>query len=80
MRLPEGWKEIDGRLMCEFEFGDFEQAKNFVDQISQLFQVHNLHADVLFGWGYVILELMTHDQQAITELDLNLADAINELR
>lgn len=80
MRLPEGWKEIDGRLMCEFEFGDFEQAKNFVDQISQLFRVHNHHADVHFGWGYVILELMTHDQQAITELDLNLADAINELR
>ena len=80
MHLPEGWKEIDGRLMSEFEFDNFDQAKNFVDQISLVFQEHNHHADVHFGWGYVVLELMTHDQQAITDLDLNLAEAINQLR
>ena len=80
MSLPEGWKEIDGHLMREFKFVDFEQSKNFVDQISQVCEQHNHHADIHFGWGYVILELTTHDQQAITEKDLNLADAINELR
>ncbi len=80
MILPEGWEEIDGRLMHEVAFENFQEAKSFVDEISDICEEHAHHADIHFGWGYVVIELMTHDEQAITEKDLRLAEAINALR
>jgi len=80
MNLPEGWEEIDGRLMHEYAFENFQQAKSFFDIISNLCEEHQHHADIHFGWGYVVIELMTHDEETITEKDLSLAKAINEIR
>ncbi len=37
------------------------------------------HADIHFGWGYVVIELTTHDENAITMLDVELATKINAI-
>lgn len=66
--------------MHEAAFEDFKQAKSFVDEISDICEEQAHHADIHFGWGYVVIELMTHDEQAITEKDIRLAKAINALR
>jgi len=65
--------------MREWAFADFAAAKRFVDRVSQLCEHLNHHADVHFGWGYVVLEVVTHDVGDITERDLELARAINQL-
>jgi len=64
--------------MREWAFADFAAAKRFVDRISQVCEHLNHHADVHFGWGYVVLEVVTHDVGDITERDLELARAINQ--
>jgi 4a-hydroxytetrahydrobiopterin dehydratase len=38
----------------------------------------NHHPEIHFGWGYVVIELYTHDKEKITEKDLALAHGINE--
>jgi 4a-hydroxytetrahydrobiopterin dehydratase len=38
----------------------------------------NHHPEIHFGWGYVVIELYTHDKEKITEKDLALAHSINE--
>jgi len=78
MELPRDWEVIEGRLMAEFKFKDFQSAKTFVDLVSQLSESHNHHPDIHFGWGYVVLELFTHDAEKITEKDYNLASEISE--
>lgn len=65
--------------MREWAFADFAAAKRFVDLVSQVCEQLNHHADVHFGWGYVVLEVVTHDVGDITERDLELARAINQL-
>lgn len=65
--------------MREWAFADFAAAKRFVDRVSQVCEHLNHHADVHFGWGYVVLEVVTHDVGDITERDLDLARAINQL-
>ena len=77
--IPEGWQEVEGRLMREFQFEDYSKAKQFVDVISSIFEQLNHHADVHFGWGYVVLELYTHDAGAITSQDIELALQISEV-
>jgi 4a-hydroxytetrahydrobiopterin dehydratase len=66
--------------MHEVAFENFQEAKSFVDRISDICEEQGHHADIHFGWGYVVIELMTHDEQAITEKDLRLAEAINAIR
>ena len=39
----------------------------------------NHHAELHFGWGYAVVETMTHDTNSITTLDHELAEAINQL-
>lgn len=79
MDAPAGWEFIEGRLMLEKKFENFTSAKNFVDAVSELAENENHHPDIHFGWGYVVLELFTHDEQKVTELDLELAVKINSL-
>jgi len=64
--------------MREFEFENFARAKAFVDKISGICEAKNHHADLHFGWGYVVIECYTHDENAVTQLDFKLANKIEE--
>ena len=78
MDIPTGWAIVEHRLMRELDFTDFSAAKAFVDEISMLSEDANHHPEIHFGWGYVVIELYTHDKEKITEKDLALAHSINE--
>ena len=79
MKVPEGWSIQENHLMREFSFEDFAQAKAFVDAISDVCEHKNHHADLHFGWGYVVVELTTHDEGKVTSLDIDVAEAINAI-
>ena len=77
MEIPTGWSMQENHLMREFTFENFAEAKAFVDAISEICETKNHHADLHFGWGYVIVELITHDEGKVTSLDVDVANAIN---
>ena len=77
MNLPTGWTIVDERLMRDFKFPNFLSAKTFVDTISDIAEEVNHHPDIHFGWGYVVVELFTHDEKRITEKDTEVAQRIN---
>lgn len=79
MVTPEGWSIQENHLMREFSFEDFARAKAFVDSISEICETKNHHADLHFGWGYVVVELTTHDEGKVTSLDHEVAMAINSI-
>ena len=76
---PQGWSEVEGRLMREFTFENFAAAKTFIDSVSEICERINHHAELHFGWGYAVVETMTHDTNSITDLDFQLALEINRL-
>ena len=79
MDVPTGWSMQENHLMREFTFENFAEAKAFVDAISEICETKNHHADLHFGWGYVVVELTTHDEGKITMLDVDVAQAINAI-
>ena len=79
MEVPTGWSIQEDHLMREFSFDNFADAKTFVDEISVICEEQNHHADLHFGWGYVVVELTTHDQEKVTSLDIEVALAINSV-
>ena len=80
LEAPKGWELIEGRLMAEYKFLDFASAKQFVDAVSELSENENHHPEIHFGWGYVVIELFTHDQEKVTDLDYQLAEKISFLK
>lgn len=71
------WQEEDGALVRTFKTPDFLTAYNLVSALVGPAEGLNHHPDIAFGWGYVRISLTTHDAGGITELDHQLAAAID---
>ena len=81
-RLQEipGW-EMDGHtsIYKEFEFKDFKEAMEFVNNVAQEAQRENHHPDILIKYKKVRLTLSTHDENALTYKDFKMAKIIGQL-
>lgn len=75
----EGWKVDGGWLKKRFEFRNFAESLVFVNKVGVLAEEADHHPDFKFGWGYVEIELTTHDKNGLTALDFELAGKIEEI-
>jgi len=71
------WKIKGKFLMEKFEFIDFCEAINFVNQILPLAEEANYHPDILIhDYKKVRIMMFTHSENSITEKDYSLAEKI----
>ena len=74
--LPD-W-DCDGtRLRREFQFADFVEAFGFMGRVALLAEKRNHHPDWSNVYRTVKIELSTQDAGGLTELDFDLAAAID---
>jgi 4a-hydroxytetrahydrobiopterin dehydratase len=74
------WREEKGRLVKDFEFKDFKQAIDFINQILPIAEKQNHHPDVLIhSYNQVKVSIYTHDKNEITDKDHILASSIDKL-
>jgi 4a-hydroxytetrahydrobiopterin dehydratase len=71
------WTETNGTLVRTFKTPDFLTAFDLVRAVVAPAQALDHHPDIAFGWGYVRITLTTHDAGGITDLDHQLAKAID---
>lgn len=72
------WIEENGSLVRTFKTPDFLTAYHLVSTVVGPAEGLNHHPDIAFGWGYVRIALTTHDAGGITDLDRQLATAIDQ--
>ncbi|HVL48773.1 MAG TPA: 4a-hydroxytetrahydrobiopterin dehydratase [Candidatus Thermoplasmatota archaeon] len=77
-RLPR-WREEDGAIARDFTFKDFAAALAFVNRVGALAEEWEHHPDFEIHYNRVTLRLWTHSEEAITEWDTGLAEAIDRL-
>ncbi len=75
----EGWELREGKLHRELQFEDFVQAFGFMARAALLAEKRNHHPDWSNGYNKVVINLQTHDVGGISELDFELAAAMNRL-
>jgi 4a-hydroxytetrahydrobiopterin dehydratase len=68
-----GWAEVDGALEREFHFRNFAEALAFVNRVAEVAEEANHHPDVFIHWNTVKLRWWTHERNAITPRDHELA-------
>ena len=76
--LP-GWSLAGGKLRREFLFRDFSEAFGFMARAALAAEKLDHHPDWSNVWNRVTVELWTHDAGGLTELDFELAEAMNQL-
>ena len=70
------WKVEGVNLKKRFEFEDFAEALNFVNQVGAIAERRDHHPDIRFGWGYAEFSITTHDTGGLTRNDFELAKEI----
>jgi 4a-hydroxytetrahydrobiopterin dehydratase len=76
-----GWSEVPGRdaITRKFVFKDFNAAFGFMTRAALVAEKMDHHPEWFNVYKTVEVTLATHDAGGVTELDVKLAEAMNEL-
>lgn len=77
--LGLGWTTDDRSLRRKFGFPDFKNAFVFVTEVAAIAERQQHHPNIEISYSHVTLTLSTHDAGGVTERDITLAKAIDEL-
>jgi 4a-hydroxytetrahydrobiopterin dehydratase len=76
--LP-GWRVVGGKLHREYEFEDFVQAFGFMASVALVAEAMRHHPEWSNVYGKVVLDLWTHSESGISNLDVDLAGKVEDL-
>ena len=65
-------------LEKKYTFKNFLESQNFVNEISKISEEEGHHPDIMFGWGYVKINITTHAIEGLSENDFILAAKIDK--
>lgn len=74
------WQNKDGRLITEITFKDQTELAKYVLKAAHHSDAIGHHADMEIQYNRLRLSLFTHDANAITEKDHQLAKKLLELK
>jgi 4a-hydroxytetrahydrobiopterin dehydratase len=76
---PSWARDGEGAIARSYAFADFAAAVAFTVRLGFVAEKRDHHPEVLVGWGKARVLWTTHDAGGITRLDLELAEATDEL-
>jgi 4a-hydroxytetrahydrobiopterin dehydratase len=75
----QGWSRSGSEIFRTYEFGDFNESMGFVTRLALEAERVNHHPDIDIRWNKVTLTLSTHSEGGLTQHDLDLAAASDDL-
>ena len=78
---PPGWTlDADGNaLKRSYRFKDFAEAFAFLSRVARHAEAVDHHPEFTSVWNRIDFRLTSHDAGGVTERDVALAEAIDEL-
>ena len=76
--LPN-WQKVAGKLHRDLVFADFVEAFAFMTKVALIAEAMNHHPEWSSVWNRVSIDLITHDIGGLSNLDVELAQRIDEL-
>ena len=77
--MSEWPRDKSERIFKVFEFKNYRQSFAFVTQVAMLAEKKNHHPQIILDYAKVTVSLISHDVNAITQRDIDLADQIDKL-
>ena len=72
-------KDDQGRIFKEFKFKNYRQSFAFTSQVAILSEKKNHHPTIILDYGKVVIKLISHDVNTVTERDIDLANQIDKI-
>ena len=72
-------KDNQGRIFKEFNFKNYRQSFAFTSQVAMLSEKKNHHPTIILDYGKVVIKLISHDVNSVTERDIDLANQIDKI-
>jgi len=81
LEAPAGWRRVQGRdaITKSFKFKDFGAAFGFMTQVALIAEKMDHHPEWSNVYNRVDVVLTTHSAGGVTEKDLTLAAAMDQL-
>jgi 4a-hydroxytetrahydrobiopterin dehydratase len=76
---PAGWEVVEDRLHRELRFDGFSEAFAFMTRVAAVADRLDHHPDWSNSYDTVTIDLVSHDAGRLTDKDVALATAINEV-
>ena len=73
------WRRAGNEIVRTLTFAGFAEAMVFVNAVADAAEAAGHHPDITINWNRVGLTLSTHSAGGLTQLDLDLARAIDAL-
>jgi 4a-hydroxytetrahydrobiopterin dehydratase len=73
------WSQEGNSIVKTTVRKDFAAALAWVNRVGELAEARNHHPDIAISWNKVTLTLSTHSAGGLTQLDMDLAAAIDAL-
>jgi len=77
IKVMNDWIIKNNRLIKEFVFKDFNESLDFINKIAHEAELLNHHPTIINTYNSVVIELWTHSENKVTELDYILKDKID---
>lgn len=77
-KIPE-WDRQGDTIRRTYRFQEFAEAMEFVTLVAETAEAVNHHPDIDIRYSHVTLLLTTHDSGGLTENDVELAAACDDL-
>jgi 4a-hydroxytetrahydrobiopterin dehydratase len=74
-----GWTGDGQALRRSIEFADFPTAVEFINQLAPRCEELDHHPDLALRWRWVDVVLSTHSSGGVTDLDVTLAEVVDEV-
>jgi len=75
----DNWTLDNGKLRQEYKFSNFVEAFGFMTRVAMEAEKLNHHPEWCNVYNRVVVQLVTHSADGLTELDFKLAAIMNEL-
>lgn len=77
-RHPD-WTGSPAKLERSIEFANFPTAVEFINRLAPRCEELDHHPDLALRWRWVNIELSTHSAGGVTDLDMTLAEIVDEV-
>lgn len=72
------WSYMNERLMTRVEFNSYRDAVFFANTVFSIAEEEFHHPEVKVEYGAVEIDLWSHDEDGVTEKDLEMAEKIEQ--
>ena len=73
------WGLENGKLASRVEFESYSECVEFANEVFSLAEEESHHPEVTVRYGSVDIDLWSHEENGITEKDLDMAEKIENL-